>query len=411
MSTATSVTARSPRFYGRQPRPPNHPIQTTLAAERCRLSARGGEAADSAVLAERLAPLLAPRDGSWTTFLVLGCAVYSPRPPPEARPGSPHPSPREFEAREPAWRLLHAVTLLKLHQARNRVHMAYHDPKGSREARQARPKDILRAIRLRHTEGAVRALQGHPRSEVRAEGRPTPKGLAPFQRALAHHGHRHPNQRQPPPQPAQRTATDPARNTRHDLHPSGSVPPTGQRPTPTSLRVGHGGAEGRTRRSPYHTPHGARRHRRHSHPRRPRPLVPCGKTHRTGRQAGRRPPRTALCRAPHIVRHAPSRSVRTDRRHAAERHDRKRPLAEPPCPKERSPNDVASNNLRRLQRINSQEVRVSLRVEGDRAPERLQIAADEAARSGDLRTTIEYASGARHAIQLWDEFRVWDPGD
>ena len=48
--------------------------------------------------------------------------------------------------------------------------------------------------------------------------------------------------------------------------------------------------------------------------------------------------------------------------------------------------NVASNNLRRLQSINSQEVRVSLRVEGDRAPERLQIAADEAARSGDLRT-------------------------
>ena len=73
--------------------------------------------------------------------------------------------------------------------------------------------------------------------------------------------------------------------------------------------------------------------------------------------------------------------------------------------------NVASNNLRRLQSINSQEVTVSLRVEGDRAPERLQIAADQAARSGDLRTTIEYASGARHVIQLWDEFRVWDPGD
>ena len=28
-----------------------------------------------------------------------------------------------------------------------------------------------------------------------------------------------PNQRRPPPQPAQRPATDPARNTRHDLHP------------------------------------------------------------------------------------------------------------------------------------------------------------------------------------------------
>ena len=73
--------------------------------------------------------------------------------------------------------------------------------------------------------------------------------------------------------------------------------------------------------------------------------------------------------------------------------------------------NVASNNLRRLQRINSQDERVSLRVEGDRVPERLQLAADEAARSGDLRTTIEYASGAKHTVQLWNEFRIWDPGD
>ena len=73
--------------------------------------------------------------------------------------------------------------------------------------------------------------------------------------------------------------------------------------------------------------------------------------------------------------------------------------------------NVASNNLRRLQRINSQETRVLLRVEDDRTPERLQLAADEAARSGDLRTSIEYAGGATHAIQLWDELRTWDPGD
>ena len=52
-----------------------------------------------------------------------------------------------------------------------------------------------------------------------------------------------------------------------------------------------------------------------------------------------------------------------------------------------------------------------LRVEDDRTPERLQLAADEAARSGDLRTSIEYAGGARHTIQLWDELRTWDPGD
>ena len=52
-----------------------------------------------------------------------------------------------------------------------------------------------------------------------------------------------------------------------------------------------------------------------------------------------------------------------------------------------------------------------LRVEDDRTPERLQLAADEAARSGDLRTSIEYAGGARHKIQLWNELRTWDPGD
>ena len=73
--------------------------------------------------------------------------------------------------------------------------------------------------------------------------------------------------------------------------------------------------------------------------------------------------------------------------------------------------NVASNNLRRLQRINSQHTRVSLRVEGGGTPEHLQLAADEAARSGVLRTSIEYAGGARHTIQLWDELRTWDPGD
>ena len=72
---------------------------------------------------------------------------------------------------------------------------------------------------------------------------------------------------------------------------------------------------------------------------------------------------------------------------------------------------LASNNLRRMQRINSQDERVSLRVEGERTPERLQLAADAAARSGDLQTTIEYANGTRQTIQLWDQFRIWDPGD
>ena len=43
---------------------------------------------------------------------------------PKPGPGAPTQARERFEAREPAWRLLHSVTLLKLHQARNRVHMA-----------------------------------------------------------------------------------------------------------------------------------------------------------------------------------------------------------------------------------------------------------------------------------------------
>ena len=40
--------------------------------------------------------------------------------------------------------------------------------------------------------------------------------------------------------------------------------------------------------------------------------------------------------------------------------------------------------------------RTSLRVENGKTPGRLQLAADEAARSGDLQTWIEYAGRARH---------------
>ena len=53
--------------------------------------------------------------------------------------------------------------------------------------------------------------------------------------------------------------------------------------------------------------------------------------------------------------------------------------------------------------MHSQEERVSLRVEDEieRQSAFSSVAADEAARSGDLRTSIEYASGARHTIQLY----------
>ena len=55
-----------------------------------------------------------------------------------------------------------------------------------------------------------------------------------------------------------------------------------------------------------------------------------------------------------------------------------------------------------MQRINSQDERVSLRVEGERTPERLQLAADAAARSGDLQTTIEsYMRNTYSTDLLW----------
>ena len=83
-----------------------------------------------------------PLDVTNPTLTVLG---LRPQPP----DGALGRDKAKYYAREPAWRLLHAVTLLKLHQARTRAHMAYHDPKGSREPRQTKPKHILRAIRQR----------------------------------------------------------------------------------------------------------------------------------------------------------------------------------------------------------------------------------------------------------------------
>ena len=57
-------------------------------------------------------------------------------------------------------------------------------------------------------------------------------------------------------------------------------------------------------------------------------------------------------------------------------------------------------------------MRVVVRVStGESRARWFQIAADAAARSGDLQTTVEYANGTRQTIQLWDQFRVWDPGD
>jgi hypothetical protein len=93
--------------------------------------------------------------------------VFGLRPkPPDSASG---PAMAEYAAREPAWRLLHAVTLLKLHQARTRAHMAYHNQAGPHEPHQTKPKHILRAIRQRCAARLCwRACQGHSLASNRA---------------------------------------------------------------------------------------------------------------------------------------------------------------------------------------------------------------------------------------------------
>ena len=53
---------------------------------------------------------------------------------------------------------------------------------------------------------------------------------------------------------------------------------------------------------------------------------------------------------------------------------------------------------------------VTVRTDAGPPPARLRRLADQAARSGDLRSRHP-ADCASHANAPWDELRVWDPGD
>ena len=53
-----------------------------------------------------------------------------------------------FDALEPAWRLVHSVALLKLHQARTRAHMAYH-AEPQRQPKKTSTRDVMRAVKQR----------------------------------------------------------------------------------------------------------------------------------------------------------------------------------------------------------------------------------------------------------------------
>ena len=119
----------------------------------------------------------APRHHTTPRLTVMGLR-------PEPGPSAPKQARVRHAASEPAWRLLHAVTLLQLHQARTRVHMAHHAQGGPHEAKRATPRHILRAVRQRV---AGQVQYEHDRAKHAMRGQPKP---APGKGAWARfHGH------------------------------------------------------------------------------------------------------------------------------------------------------------------------------------------------------------------------------
>ena len=69
--------------------------------------------------------------------------------------------------------------------------------------------------------------------------------------------------------------------------------------------------------------------------------------------------------------------------------------------------DIARNNSLKLQQLGTH-----VKINVDTAPsERLRRDAEDAAHSGDLRTQVCIPGHAAFSISLWDELRIWDPGD
>ena len=74
--------------------------------------------------------------------------------------------------------------------------------------------------------------------------------------------------------------------------------------------------------------------------------------------------------------------------------------------------DIARNNSLKLQQLGTH---VTIRVEEATTSQdkykRLQREAEEAARAGHLEAQVRVPGHAATAIPLWDELRIWDPGD
>ena len=90
---------------------------------------------------------------------------------PEPQQAATPPEKARHKTTEPAWRLLHAVTLLQIYKARTRVHMAHHADHGPHDAKRATPKHILRAVKQRV---AARVQYEHDRALHASREQPKP---------------------------------------------------------------------------------------------------------------------------------------------------------------------------------------------------------------------------------------------
>ena len=326
---------------------------------------------------------------------------------PEPGPSATKQARDRHAASEPAWRLLHAVTLLQLHQARTRVHMAHHAQGGPHEAKRATPRHILRAVRQR-VAGQVRYEHDRAKHAMRGQPKPAP-GKGAWARfhghwiasGIASLGKEGPRlnllSAAPHTQPVAPGSTH-IRVTAALLPAKAGQPPKAG----WALAVEDVAADGtRTTRMSASgaiataATHGAR----HSECVADRQTwqVACQVAVRKGllsaaQQRRRRRPLTLTVH-----------SVTTARDLVPPRKGETRPRT--------SHRRLASNNIQTLGRLNAgRDASVVVRVDTDLPPEGLRQAAEHAAHSGDLRSRHP-AGLAAHARSPWDELRVWDPGD
>ena len=339
-------------------------------------------------------------DVSCPRLTVLG---LRPKPQQTATP----PEKARHEATEPAWRLLHAATLLQLHKARTRVHLAHHAEHGPHDAKHATPKHILRAVKQRV---AARVQYEHDRALHASREQPKPS--ANKSAWAAFHGHwiatgiagirkggPRLNLLSPPP-PAQPLPANAVHiRVAATLHPA-----TSKRPPRAAWAIAVEDLDDDTEPTERMWAAGAIATTATHGPSNPA----CQATRHTWQVAHQvAVAKGLLSAAQHRRRGRPVvltvHNVTTARDLQAHRASDAR--------RRTSHGQLARNNLSTLKGLNAQPgVTVTVRAGAGPPPARLQRIADQAAQSGDLRSRHP-ADCASCANAPWDELRVWDPGD